>query len=265
MAKTLIKALFLGDICGQPGCRAVFMGLRQIIKDHGIDLVIANGENADEGFGINPGQVDELFAAGVDVITSGNHIWQRDDLRPRLDSEPRLLRPANYPPGVPGHGSAVIERSGVQIAVMNLQGRVNMASTDCPFRVGSELADRLRRQTKLIFVDMHAESVDEKEALGLYLDGKVSVLVGTHTHVQTADERILPGGTGYITDLGMTGAARSVIGSSPELSIRRQLTQIPIKSEVAEDAAMVNGVICEVDTATGCCQSIKRLAVNYGV
>ncbi|MGM0431487.1 MAG: TIGR00282 family metallophosphoesterase [Spirochaetota bacterium] len=265
MTKQHMKVLFLGDICGRPGSRAVFVGLRQMIKTHGADLVIANGENTTEGFGITPDDADQLFSAGVDVITSGNHIWQREEIRARMDQDHRILRPANYPPGVPGHGSVIIERHGLTAAVMNLQGRDFLPSTDCPFRVGRELALQLRKQTKLLFVDMHAESTQEKEAIGLYLDGLVSVLVGTHTHVQTADERILPGGTGYITDLGMTGAALSVIGSSPELSVRRQLTQMPIKSEIADDAAMINALVATVDSSTGRCLAVERIVNHYGV
>lgn len=265
MSKKTIEALFLGDICGKPGCRAIFVGLRQIIREQRIDVVIANGENAADGFGITPEEADQCFASGVDVLTSGNHIWQKSELFARMDSDSRILRPANYPPGVPGQGYTVIERAGVSIGVLNLQGRVSMPTTDCPFRVGRELVQQLKKQTKIILVDFHAESAEEKEALGLYLDGQVSVLVGTHTHVQTADERILPKGTGYITDIGMTGAHMSVIGSDPGISIRRQLTQIPLRSEIAEDAAMINGIICSVDIATGRAVSMKRLNIKYGV
>jgi hypothetical protein len=265
MSKTEIKALFLGDVCGRPGCRAVFMGLRQLIKDTGADLIIANGENASGGFGITPGDADSLFASGVDVITTGNHVWQKEELLPRLDSDSRILRPENYPKGVPGHGWTIVEVKGFQAAVVNLQGRMNMPMIDCPFKTARELVSSLRKKTKLIFIDMHAESSEEKEALSMYLDGSITALVGTHTHVQTADERILQKHTGYITDIGMTGAAVSVIGSEPQLSIRRQLTQMPIKSEIADDAAMINAVLVTSDPSTGACAAIERINRNYGV
>jgi metallophosphoesterase (TIGR00282 family) len=260
-----MKALFLGDVCGRPGCRAVFMGLRQLIREFSVDFVIANGENATDGFGISGEDADMLFSSGVDVITSGNHIWQKEDMRSRLDEDRRILRPANYPHGVPGHGSVTVEVGDLKVAVVNLQGRMNLPMIDCPFTAGKELVSSLKRTTPIVFVDMHAEAPEEKEALSLYLDGSVSAFVGTHTHVQTADERILPGGTGYITDLGMTGAARSVIGSSPELSIRRQLTQMPIKSEIADEAAMINGLLVTVDTTTGTCLSLSRVDRRYGL
>ncbi len=265
MVKKTIEALFLGDICGKPGSRALFMGLRQIIREHKVDLVIANGENSADGFGLMPEEADQYFSVGVDVITSGNHIWQKGELRSRLDSDSRILRPANYPPGVPGHGYTILEKTGIPIAVVNLQGRVSMPTIDCPFRAAKELVKQIRPKTKIILVDFHAEASEEKEALALYLDGEISVLVGTHTHVQTADERILPKGTGYITDLGMTGACCSVIGSDPAISIQRQLTQMPLRSEIADEAAMVNGLIVTIDVETGKSLQVKRLKILYGV
>jgi 2',3'-cyclic-nucleotide 2'-phosphodiesterase len=265
MSKKTIEALFLGDICGKPGSRALFIGLKQIIKDHNLDVVIANGENAADGFGIMPEDADTCFAAGVDVITSGNHIWQKEEIRSRLDSDSRILRPANYPPGVPGHGVTVIDVHGIPIAVVNLQGRHSMPVTDCPFRAAKDLVKQLKPKTKIILIDFHAESAEEKEALALYLDGQVTALVGTHTHVQTADEKILPKGTGYITDLGMTGAGMSVIGSDPAVSIARQITQMPLKSEIADVPAMVNGLIVTIDTETGKALELKRLRVFYAI
>ena len=200
------------------------MGLNTLVKETRADVVIANGENAANGFGLSVSLMNQFFNLGVHAITSGNHIWQQDELRPFLDSEKRLLRPANYPPQVPGHGSVVLQIREHKVAVLNLQGRQSMSPIDCPFRVGDEHVDRLSKQTKIIIVDFHAENTTEKEALGFYLDGKVSCVVGTHTHVQTADEKILPKGTAYITDLGMCGPTKSVIGSDPVLSIARSIS-----------------------------------------
>ncbi len=187
--------MLLGDVSGQPGSRALFLGLNTIVKETRADVVIANGENAANGFGLSVSLMNQFFNLGIHAITSGNHIWQQDELRPFLDSEKRLLRPANYPPQVPGHGSVVLQIREHKVAVLNLQGRQSMSPIDCPFRVGDEHVDRLSKQTKIIIVDFHAENTTEKEALGFYLDGKVSCVVGTHTHVQTADEKILPSGT----------------------------------------------------------------------
>ncbi len=212
-AKTMV-VLLLGDVCGQPGSRALFLGLHTLVKDYRADMVIVNGENAAGGFGLNAELMNQFFSLGVNVITSGNHIWQQDDLRPLLESEKRLLRPANYPPAAPGHGSVVVEIKGHKVGVLNLQGRQSLPSIDCPFRVGSDQVAKLRKQTPLILVDFHAENPEEKEALALYFDGKVSAVVGTHTHVQTADEKILPHKTAYITDLGLCGPSESVIARS---------------------------------------------------
>lgn len=265
MAKKTIEALLLGDICGKPGSRALFMGLKPLIKTHHLDVVIVNGENAADGFGILPEDADMCFSCGVDVITSGNHIWQKDAILPRLTKDSRILRPANYPPGVPGHGHTVIETSGVKIAVINLQGRESLPNIECPFRTADEILKQIGTAVHIILVDFHAESTEEKEALGRYLDGRVSVVVGTHTHVQTADERILPGGTGYMTDLGMTGARESVIGSDPEISIRRQLSQMPLRSEIADRQAMINGLLCTIEVATGKTLRLERLRQDYGI
>ncbi len=265
MSNKTVEALFLGDICGKPGARALFIGLRQVIRKYNIDIVVANGENAADGFGIMPGDADQILSAGVDVITSGNHVWQKDEILGRLVSDQRLLRPANYPAQVPGHGLTVLEKGGIPFAVINLQGRVSMPNTDCPFRTADELLKQVPGKVKVILIDFHAESAEEKEALALYLDGRASVVVGTHTHVQTADERILPGGTGYMTDLGMTGSAMSVIGSDPGISIQRQLTQIPMKSEICDTEEMINGLIAGIDPATGRTVRLKRLNTYLGV
>jgi metallophosphoesterase (TIGR00282 family) len=260
-----VVALLFGDVVGQPGSRALFVGLRTIIQDRRADIVVVNGENAANGFGLNQTQALNFFSQGIDVITSGNHIWQQEDLRGMLDSEKRLLRPANYPPQVPGHGTVVIEKRGIKFAVMNLQGRQSLPNIDCPFRTGSEAVARLRKETAVILVDFHAESAEEKEALGFHLDGKVSAVVGTHTHVQTADEKILPKGTAYITDLGLCGPSNSVIGSNIELSINRQLTQMPIRSAVADTPPILQGVCVTIDGSTGKALSIERFTEEYNI
>ncbi len=263
-SKTLV-ALLLGDVCGKPGCRALFMGLPQLKKEYHADFVVVNGENAANGFGLSAEIMRQFFERGADVITSGNHIWQQEDLLPYLDSEPRLLRPANYPPQAPGHGSVVVDAGGRKVAVLNLQGRAMLPSIDCPFRVGLEQVEKLRRQTSVILVDFHAESTEEKEALAFHFDGKASVLVGTHTHVQTADEKILPNGTGYITDLGMSGPRDSVIGSNPAISIQKQQSQMPLRNEILEAPGWLQGVCCTIDVATGRTRSIARFSRQFGV
>jgi metallophosphoesterase (TIGR00282 family) len=255
-----LRILFLGDLVGQPGLRALFVGLSQLRNETDADLVAVNGENLAEGFGLTPSDAEKLFSMGVSVISSGNHIWQRDDIFPLLDSEKRLLRPENYPPGVPGHGTVVVEAAGIDVAFLNLQGRERMgASVDCPFRAARKAVSSLREKTRNIIVDFHAEDVREKEAMAHHLDGRVSAVLGTHTHVPTTDERILPGGTAAITDLGMCGPEDSVIGTRPELSIRRSLTQLPLRMEVHEAPASLQGVLLELDPDTGKAISIERI------
>ncbi|HHY91757.1 MAG TPA: YmdB family metallophosphoesterase, partial [Firmicutes bacterium] len=200
-----MRVLAIGDIVGKPGRQAVTLLLPALKRELGVDLVIANGENAAGGFGLTPAVAEELWGAGVDVLTSGNHIWNKREISPLLESEQRLLRPANYPPGVPGQGWCVWRRGSAAAAIVNLAGRVFMEALDCPFRLVSELLPRLRQETPVVIIDFHAEATSEKVALVWYVDGRASLVFGTHTHVQTADERVLPGGTGYITDLGMTG------------------------------------------------------------
>ena len=254
-----IKVLVLGDLIGQPGCRAVFISLSKLIKKYSADVVIVNGENADKGFGIVPELADKMFSAGVDVITSGNHIWQKDYILPYLKQKNNLLRPANYNKKAPGHGSTIIQKKGINIGVINLIGRVNLVSVDCPFQVGKKIVNEIKKNSDIIIVDFHAESVEEKEALSYHLDGFVSLLFGTHTHVQTADERILPKGCAYITDIGMTGPIDSVIGSEPQISIDRVCTQLPLKSIVADNDSVINGIICEIDVDTKKAISIERV------
>jgi len=259
-----VTALLIGDICGKPGSRALFLGLPQLIKKTRADVVVVNGENAADGLGINAEQVRQFLALGVQVITTGNHVWHQEDVYPLLESEPRLLRPANYPPQAPGTGSVVYEAGHAKIAVVNLQGRMQMAPIDCPFRTGLALVEKLKRQTPLVIVDFHAESCEEKEALGFHLDGKASVVFGTHTHVQTSDEKILPNGTAYITDVGMTGPLDSVIGSHPAIAIDRQLTQLPLRNEIADTPSYVQGVVCVIDARTGKALSITRISEQFG-
>jgi len=223
-------------------------------------LVIANGENGAEGKGLTVELVKTLSELGVDVITSGNHIWEKQPLRKEFKNLPQLLRPLNYPFGSGGHGSIVAKtKSGKPIAVINLQGRTYMAPIDCPFRAAEREIKNLSAQTRVVFIDMHAESTAEKQALAWFLDGQASVLVGTHTHVQTADERILPGGTGFITDAGMTGAFDSVIGSSVKVAIQRFLTQTPQPFHLAAENLRLNGVVADIDEGTGKCLNIERL------
>jgi metallophosphoesterase (TIGR00282 family) len=256
--KNAMNALLLGDIFGKPGSRAIFVGLKPIIKKYRADFVIANGENIADGFGITPDLAESLFSQGIAVITTGNHVWQKREILPALGSREGLLRPANYPPGAPGKGFCVIDVKGEKIAVINLQGREKMSSIDCPFRSAKEILKRVRQETRSVFVDFHAESTEEKEALAFFLDGSVTAIVGTHTHVQTADERILPKGTAYITDLGMTGPASSVIGVSTETAIKRSLTQMPLKMDAADSEAMICGVVVQFRPDQGRALSIER-------
>jgi len=255
-----IRVLFLGDVVGRQGLRALFIGLSELIKDTRAQLIAVNGENLAGGFGLTPEDKDRVFDMGVSVITSGNHIWQRQEIYPALDADRRLLRPENYPQGVPGHGSVIVETEGVSVAFLNLQGRERMGTAvDCPFRVGTKSLGRLRKKTRCVIVDFHAEDVREKEALSFHLDGRVSAVLGTHTHVATTDERITSGGTAVITDLGMCGPMGSVIGTCPELSIRRSLTQLPIRMEVHDEPACLQGVIMEIETGSGRATAIERV------
>ncbi len=255
----------LGDIIGQPGIRALFIHLKQLIRDTSANLVVINGENSADGFGITPQIAGQLFGLGVDVITTGNHVWQKKEILPYLDENERILRPANYPPGTVGRGVVQLEVKGMPVAVVNLQGRQHMYATDCPFRTADDILKKLDGKAKSVIVDFHAEEVMEKEALAYYLDGRVTAVVGTHTHVQTADERILKGGTAYITDLGMTGPGESVIGVGPETAIERSLSQMPLKMEVADHEAAIRGVQLKIDPETGKCASIERVLVRSSV
>ncbi len=260
MAK-IVKALMIGDVIGQPGMKALFAGLGPLVRSTRADIVIANGENAQGGFGIGKEEADRLFSIGVQVITTGNHVWERSGSAELLAATPLLLRPANYPPGAPGIGSAILEAGGAIWAVLNLQGREGMTPIDCPFRGADAALESIfaAAPEAIVLVDFHAESVDEKEALGFYLDGRVAAVAGTHTHVQTADERILPKGTGYITDIGMSGPVDSVIGVRIDICVRRGLTQMPIKMESAEGEASISGALFTIDGETKRCLSVERI------
>ena len=257
-----VRILFIGDIVGSPGRAAISRELHRLVDRHAIDLVIANGENAAGGFGITPDTANELYRQGISLLTSGNHIWDKKDNSGYLDREDRLIRPLNYPPGTPGRGSTVIETpGGSKVGVLNLEGRVYMKNLDCPFRMADGEIERLHTQTRIILVDMHAEATSEKSALGWYLDGRVSAVVGTHTHVQTADERILPGGTAYISDVGMTGSFDSVIGIDKGQAIQRFLTQQPVKFDIPKKDLRINAVVIGVEAKTGKAVSIERINV----
>ena len=255
-----MKILFIGDTVGKAGRTIVHSYLKSLQEEFAIDLTILNCENAAAGFGVTPKIADELFDWGIDVLTSGNHIWNKKEIMPYLSKNSRILRPANYPADNPGRGAAVLKtRSGEEAAVLNLQGRVFMPATDDPFRVADAELAKIPKHIKIIFVDMHGEATSEKVAMGWYLDGRVSAVVGTHTHVPTADETILPGGTAFITDAGMAGPFYSVVGVIKEDAIRRFLTSIPEKFESASQDARLNGVFVDVDSETGKARRIERV------
>jgi len=255
-----MRILFIGDIVGKAGREAIEGVLEKVVSEYKIEFTVANGENAAGGMGITPSIAVEILDEGVDVLTSGNHIWAKKEIVPFLDEESRILRPANYPPKVPGRGSGIFHsRSGQRVGVLNLEGRVFMKHLDCPFRVGEKEVELLRKETNIILVDFHAEATSEKMAMGWFLDGKVSAVLGTHTHVQTSDDRILDEGTAYISDVGMTGPMDSVIGIRKEIALERLLTQIPWKFDVAKDAIELQGVVIDVDSNTGKSKDIKRI------
>jgi metallophosphoesterase (TIGR00282 family) len=256
-----MRILFIGDIVGSPGREMVARHLAEIVARERADLVIVNGENSAAGFGITPKIADELLALGADVITGGNHSWDKKEIQEYIVNEPRLLRPANFPKS-PGRGLYLgTSRGGVRYAVLNLQGRVFMTQLDCPFRTADAELAKIPSDVKVIFVDMHAEATSEKQAMGWHLDGRVSVVVGTHTHVATADERVLPNGTAYITDVGMTGPHESVIGMDRAAMVKRFLDSMPTKFEVAIGDVRINGILADVDEATGRARSIMRVRV----
>ncbi len=255
-----MKILFIGDIVGSPGREAVKKLLPGLKKEFSLDFVIANAENAAGGSGVTPALADELFACGVDVLTSGDHIWKRREILEIINQDRRILRPLNFPAAAPGHGNGVYKtRSGIEVGVINLNGRVFMDPLDCPFNAAIKAQEELAKKTPVIIVDIHAEATSEKIALGWYLDGKVSAVLGTHTHIQTADEKILPNGTAYITDAGMTGPFDSVIGRRVGDVLERFLTGVLVRFEVADSNVQLHGAVLDIDEKTGKARSIVRI------
>ena len=256
-----VTILFLGDVIGKPGRVAVKELLPKVVGEYSPDAVIANGENLAGGFGITEAIYEEMLALGIDVITTGNHVWDRKEALELFGRGPDdIVRPANYPDGTPGSGWTIFTcASGVPVGVLNLSGRVFMDALDCPFRTAQAAVKEIRKSTPIIFVDMHAETTSEKTALGWYLDGSVSAVVGTHTHVQTSDERVLPGGTAYLTDAGMTGPTESVIGMQREIVIDRFLTSRPNRFEVASKGLEIQGAVITVSASDGRAKSIERI------
>jgi metallophosphoesterase (TIGR00282 family) len=255
--------LFIGDIVGRPGRDLVQKGLRSLIDHYDVDVTIANAENAAAGFGLTRDIGETLLEWGIDVMTSGNHIWDKKEVLDYIAVEPRLLRPANYPEGVPGRGSCVAQtRDGRSVGVINMMGRVFMAPLDDPFAVALREIDAVRHRARIIVVDMHAEATSEKIAMGWHLDGRVTAVIGTHTHVQTADERVLPGGTAYLTDAGMTGPHDSIIGMEKGPSLARFLNGMPAKFEPASGNPRLNGAVIEADDKTGRATKITRISYS---
>lgn len=258
-----MKILFIGDIVGKPGRQAVRELLPEVISERRIDFVIANCENAAAGFGVTRDIIEDLYSYNINVLTSGNHIWDKKEIREFAEDYETLLRPANYPTGSPGWGTVVMPNSsGISVGVINLMGRVFMKPLDCPFRTAEREIEKIKNKAKIIIIDIHAEATSEKEALGWFLDGRVSAVLGTHTHVQTADESILPGGTAYITDVGMTGPFNSIIGIRKDAVLERFLTQLPNKFDVAKDDVRLQGVVVDVDGKSGRAKGIERLTIN---
>jgi metallophosphoesterase (TIGR00282 family) len=256
-----VKLLFIGDIVGEPGRRAVKQIVPELRQRHELDVVIANGENSAGGSGITPKTAEEIFSAGVDIITSGDHLWDQKEVIALLENEKRFLRPLNYPPGTPGQGSVLVQLAGKPpIAVLNLQGRTFMPVLENPFLLAQTEVERLRQTTNIIFVDVHAEATSEKISLARMLDGLVSAVIGTHTHVQTADEQIFPGGTAFLCDAGFTGPHESVLGREIEPVIKRFLTSQPQRFEVANDGILLQGVVVEIDESNGRTVKIQRVS-----
>jgi metallophosphoesterase (TIGR00282 family) len=261
----ILRVLAIGDVVGQPGVRALFAGLGDLMRRTGADLVVVNAENAADGFGLDPAGAERLFACGVHVITSGNHIWQRREILPMLDERPELLRPENYPPGVPGHGHCIVTVKDTAVAVLNLEGRVNLSPLRDPFAIGRSALRQVKGKARVAVVDFHAESVEEKEALAAWLDGEAAAVYGTHTHVQTADERILAKGTAFIADIGMTGPVEGVIGMRRDTAVHRALSQMPLKMNVQEGPSEIQGCLVTIDVRTGRATAIERVRERSAV
>jgi len=261
----MVRILFLGDVVGEPGRKAVIHNIPKLKAEHEADFIIVNGENSAGGRGITPKICTDLMRAGATIVTSGDHIWDQPEIIKKIEEEPRLLRPLNYPPDTPGNGSCVLElRNGEKVAVINAQGRTFMKQElENPFLAIQEEVNRLREETKIIFVDFHAETTSEKYAMGRFLDGQVSAVVGTHTHVQTADEQIFPGGTAFLCDAGMCGPAESIIGSKIEGVLTRFITARPARFHMAKGAVRLCGAVVDVNSETGKAERIERLCVDW--
>ena len=258
----IVTILFSGDVVGEPGRRAITKLLPALRQKYGADLCIVNGENSAGGAGITPKIFTELREGGADVVTTGDHFWDNKEILSILGTESKLLRPANYPERVPGCGHVIVDSSsGIKIAVLNLMGRTFMKNVDCPFRIGANRVEILRHDTPIIFVDIHAETTSEKIALGHFLDGRVSAVIGTHTHVQTADEQIFSHGTAFLCDAGMTGPHESVLGREIAPIIERFLTQTPQRFDVAKHGIRFNGVAVQIDAETGHAKKIERINI----
>ncbi len=261
----MINVLFIGDINGKPGRNCIKAVLPGLIKEKNVNFTIANAENTAGGFGLTHETFNEIKECGVDVMTMGNHTWDNKDIFTFINNESDLLRPANLPAGVPGRGYGIFNARNpdVKIGVINLNGRIFMDPVDCPFKAAEAAVEEIKKTTPIIIVDIHAEATSEKQAMGFFLDGRVSAVIGTHTHVQTADERILPNGTGFITDAGMTGPFDSVIGVKKEIIVRRFLTGLPEKFEISNGDVHLNGIIFSIDTDTGKTKNLERINVRY--
>jgi metallophosphoesterase (TIGR00282 family) len=258
-----MNVLMIGDVVAKPGRVAVLERIQDLREQHHIDLAVMNAENLAGGFSVTPSLCEQLFVSGIDVMSSGNHIFDKKEAIPYIGKQPRLIRPANYPPGTPGKGIWTGVINGISVAVINLMGRVFMPPSDDPFRTADQLLSELPAETKVRLVDMHAEATSEKSAMGWYLDGRVSAVVGTHTHVQTADDRILPGGTAYLTDLGMTGSYSGVIGMKKEDVITRFTSALGRRAEHSSGQVRICGAVIDIDETTGKARSLVRINLPH--
>lgn len=257
-----MNIMIVGDVVGRPGRKAFLRYTKELRLKHGIDIVIVNGENSAGGKGVSRKSLDELYAAGADVITSGNHIWDNREVMGLIDNDPYLVRPANYPNGAPGKGWCIYPYKAKNIAVVNMSGRAFMPDMDCPFQKIEEVLSEIADRADIIILDFHGETTSEKMAMGFYLDGRVQAVVGTHTHVQTADQRILPKGTAYITDLGMVGPWNSVLGVKPDIIIKKFTTCMPVRFDLADGPAVYSAVIVNIDDAANQAKDIKRIFIT---
>lgn len=257
-----MRVLFIGDIIGKSGRNVLREHLKELKKEYDVDVCIANGENTAGGIGVTCVIAQELYGFGVDIITTGNHVYAKKEVFNFIDTDKKIVRPANYPEGAPGQGSVIVDNAKGKLGVINLMGRIYMDPCDCPFKAADKEIEELKKQTRMVFVDFHAEATSEKAALAWYLDGRVSCVIGTHTHVQTADERILNFGTAFITDAGMTGPSDGIIGVDKDISIRRFISCIPEHYEVAKGIAQLNGVVIDIDENTGKANKIQRIDIK---